>query len=274
MNKSQGLPDFFDKERRLRQLIMEKSRGRPVMVAFSGGVDSSLVLWESLQALGATNVLAVTAASPTSFPGELEEATEFAEHLGVTHMILSPGECDAPSFMSNPKDRCYVCKRIRYGKLKRVAEEQGVFAIFDGTQADDDPEERPGMKAMTELGISAPLQDAGIGKEVVRSLLRAAGFSGLAEKMAQPCLATRIPFGQAITLEALERVKQGEMFLRSFPFRIVRLRDHYPIARIVTDKSGISTIFGSEETRKMIRERLLELGYEHITVDLMQYGRQ
>lgn len=265
-----------DKENLLRSMIRNAARnatGGRVFVAFSGGVDSSLLLWESVQALGREGITAVTAESATSIPGEGDAAREFASVLGVEHLVVETGECSDDSFLQNSRDRCYVCKVIRYRALKSLAAARGGGVVFDGTQADDDPSDRPGMRALSELDVRAPLAQSGIGKAEVRLLLEAAGFSAVAGKYAQPCLATRIPTGTPITLEALAVVRQGELFLRECGIEVVRLRHHTPIARIVTDARGMETIMEAAGLRDKIYAGLRPLGYSFVTLDLMEYGK-
>lgn len=261
-------------EHRLREIIRkaaEGSDGNHVVVGFSGGVDSSLLLWETIQTLGFKNVIAITASSVTSPPGQEQSARDFAKKIGAQHIVMDIGEFYDPEFVGNLESRCYICKKIRYGWLVKLAKRTGCVAIFDGTQADDDPRDRPGMRALRELGILTPLADAGIGKEFVRILLREAGFHELAEKQSQPCLATRIPTGVPLTREALKRIGLGESRLKELGIDIVRLRDHNLMARIVTDTVGISKILARKTVRKKICTSLRELGYKHITVDLDPY---
>lgn len=264
------------KERRLREIIRDKvakAGGGVVFIGFSGGVDSSLLLWETVQTLGPERITAVTATSPTSIPEEEESARKFASDLRVRHLVAPSSECDDSAFMSNPWDRCYQCKRIRFTLMKELSEQVPGSVIFDGSQSDDAPEDRPGMRALAELGISSPLAEAGITKEDVRRFLRIAGFSDLAKKSAQPCLATRIPFGYPITLEALEIVRLGESFLKECGLTTVRLRHHESLARIVTDTSGLSLILAENNLRQKILAKLKELGYLHVTLDLEEYGK-
>lgn len=264
--------DIAEKEARLQKTIRDAAGSGRVLVAFSGGVDSSLLLWESVRALGPERVTAVTAVSPTSIPEEVESAREFTRALHVTQVIHPTEECLDRRFMENPPDRCYICKQIRGLLLKELAEKETETVIFDGTQADDDPSDRPGMRALEEIGILTPLATAGIGKEEIRALLRAAGFEELAAKKAEPCLATRIASGTPITLTALERIRDGERFLKGCGLETVRLRDHYPIARIQTDRAGMALLLSKEGLRQSISDRLRELGYDHATVDLEEYG--
>ncbi len=261
------------KERRLREIIREAAAGGGrVFIGFSGGVDSSLLLWESVQALGPDRITAVTATSPTSILEEEESARRFASDLQVRHLVVPTNECDDSAFMSNTWDRCYHCKRIRFTLMKELSEQVPSSVVFDGTQSDDSPSDRPGMRALAELGILSPLAQAEIGKEEVRDLLRKAGFSCLAERSAQPCLATRIPTGSAITMEALETIRRGESFLKECGLATVRLRHHQRLARIVTDSAGLRLILAADELRQQILEKFKKLGYDYVTVDLEEYG--
>jgi len=235
-------------------------------------MDSSLVLWESVQALGPERVTAVTATSPTSFPEELDAAKAFAKSLDVKHLVVPTGECQDPAFIANPEERCYVCKRIRYEMMRGLGQELGISVVFDGTQADDKPEERPGMKAIEELGIRTPLAEARVAKAEVKELLHAAGFPALAHKVSQSCLATRIPTGYPITPAALERVRHGEGFLRECGLTVFRLRDHHPLARIAANREGMEYLLGSNDVRTRIVQGLTELGYQYVTLDLVEYG--
>ncbi|MCA1961863.1 MAG: ATP-dependent sacrificial sulfur transferase LarE [Desulfomonile sp.] len=259
------------KELKLRRIIRDAANDRGVLVAFSGGVDSSLLLWEAVQSVGPEMVTAVTASAPTSPAGEVESARSFAERLGVDHLVVESDECADERFLENTPDRCYVCKLLRFRGLKRLAETRGKPVVLDGTQADDHPADRPGMRALDEEEIISPLAEAGLNKGEVRLLLERAGFADHAKRVAQPCLATRIPHGTRITLEALERVRNSESFLRGLGIETVRVRDHQPIARIVTDSKGLSMLLDDRALRDKVRSRLCELGYEYVTIDLQEY---
>lgn len=261
------------KRERLTRLLTESIKDRDaVACAFSGGVDSSFLLLEAVETLGPERVIAVTAISPTIPAEEIEEAIGFCKKLGVSHVTVETKELDDSAYRANPENRCYVCKRIRYALLRQWADNND-YEILDGTQADDDPTDRPGMAALGELKIQTPLLDAGIKKAEIREFLRSYGFHELAEKSAQPCLATRIPFGTSISVEALEMISSGEKILRSFGFDLVRLRHHYPLARIVLDEKGIDRMLSDSQLRGAILEALLQLGYSHVTLDLKEYGK-
>lgn len=255
----------------LREIIKRAAGAGPVIVGFSGGTDSSLLLWESVQALGPDRVIAVTATSPTSRKEETDEARAFAAGAGVEHLVVESEEFSDPRFIANDELRCYWCKRIRYTMMDGLRVERGGTVIFDGSQADDDPRDRPGMRALSEVGIRTPLSEAGMGKAEVRRLLRCAGFTETAEKPAQPCLATRIPTGVALTREALERVNTAERILRERGLETVRVRDHFPVARIVTDADGIAAIANDPTMRRELARLLREAGYTHVTLDLTEY---
>ncbi len=200
-------------------------------VAFSGGVDSSLVLAAATQALGRPNVVAFTAVSPTYLPEELDVARRVAGDLGITHVVSETHEFDDGSFTSNPRDRCYWCKRELVAEMSRVAGEAGCAALLDGANLDDLGDHRPGMRAAGEAGVLHPLLDAGIGKEQVRRLARRLGLSTW-DAPQQACLASRIPYGRPITEEKLAVVAAAEAALRALGFRECRVRHHDAIARV------------------------------------------
>jgi pyridinium-3,5-biscarboxylic acid mononucleotide sulfurtransferase len=263
------------KEQRLRDIICQAAaREKPgqILVGFSGGVDSSLLLWESVQSVGSDRVIAVTATSPTSVPEEEEHARRFAACLKVEHLIVPTEECSDSAFLGNPPDRCYLCKRTRYAHLKSLAERLGPAVVVDGTQADDDPSDRPGMRALQELAVLSPLALAGIDKQGVRTLLRAAGFTALAARKAEPCLATRIPTGDTITMKALDQIRRGESFLKALGLETVRLRHHGSWARIVTDRVGMDLMLQGQGLRQQAVAELKSLGYRYVTLDMEEYG--
>jgi uncharacterized protein len=262
-----------DKQHALRQYIRDAVGDGRALAAFSGGVDSSLLLLETVRALGANRVTAVTVVGPTSADGEEESARAFCETIGIELITTTALEMDDPRFVENDENRCYVCKRIRYDALFELAATRGATAVLDGTQADDRPEDRPGMKALRETGALTPLAAVGIGKEEVRQLLHDAGYEELARRPARPCLATRIPHGTPVTIEALDRIRAGEKLLHDLGFKLFRLRDHFPLARIVTDTTGCTLLMSDSAIRQRAVEGLQEFGYTFVTLDLLPYGR-
>ncbi len=261
-----------NKQHALRKNIREAVGDGRALVAFSGGVDSSLLLLETICALGASRVTAVTVVGPTSADGEEESARAFCETIGVELITTPASEMDDPRFVENDENRCYVCKRIRYEALFELAATQGATAVLDGTQADDRPEDRPGMKALRETGAVTPLAAVGIRKEEVRRLLHEAGYEELARRPARPCLATRIPHGTPVTIGALDRIRAGEQLLHDLGFKVVRLRDHFPLARIVTDATGCNLLMSDSAIRQRAVEGLQKFGYTFVTLDLLPYG--
>ncbi|MCX5873267.1 MAG: ATP-dependent sacrificial sulfur transferase LarE [Deltaproteobacteria bacterium] len=261
-----------DKERRLQDIIKDLAKNKTAVVAFSGGVDSSLLLMETVKALGYERVIAVTASSPTSILDELSEAEEFAATLGAGLVIVETQECNEPEFIRNGPRRCYHCKRIRYEAIRQLFGKDTDAVFFDGTQGDDDPLDRPGFAALAELGIHTPLRDAGLTKKDVRLLLKKAGFDKLAVKTAQPCLATRIPQGAPITLDTLDRIRLGESLLKKLGFEQFRLRTHGTWARIVLDTEGFKKISSDQRMRRLICKEFKKIGYEKVTLDLEEYG--
>jgi len=261
------------KERKLQKVIADLAAGKNVFVAFSGGVDSSLLLLETVKTIGHERALAVMALSPTAPSGQLMEARDFTNALNVKLITLETQECQDPEFHSNGPERCYHCKIIRYKAIKLLLLEQHESAvILDGTQSDDDPSDRPGFKALLELGIHTPLRDAGLGKKDIRALLKNSGFHKLATKPAQPCLATRIPNGTPITEELLDLVRAGENLLRRLGFIQFRLRTHGRWARIELQGDEFEKILSDPKIRKIIVDELKKIGYETISLDLEAYG--
>src|SRR5262249_28577125 len=177
-----------------------------VLVAFSGGVDSTLVLRAAVDVLGATHVLAVTGVSASLADRERRDAIDLAAQIGVTHRLIETHELDDPNYAANPHDRCYFCKRELYDRLRALAAAEGWTAILDGTNADDAHDVRPGRRAALEHDVASPLLEAGLSKSDVRALSRAYGLP-TAEKPEMPCLSSRIPYGTAVDPEKLRRIE-------------------------------------------------------------------
>lgn len=271
MNHSE-FSNLKNKEKDLQEIIRRLTTDKSAMVACSGGVDSSLLLLETVDALGRDRVVAITAYSPTSSPDQLQETRDLADALDVRLIVVETGECDAPEFIANGPERCYHCKKIRYNAIKDLPEAQNDIVIFDGTNIDDDPTDRPGYAALIELGIHTPLRDAKLNKDDIRALLKSAGFHKISAKPSQPCLATRIPHGDPISLEKLDQIRAGEIVLKQLGFGVFRLRTHNDWARIVLDSDGFEKISSNHALRKTISEELKKIGYKIVTLDLDEYG--
>lgn len=241
-----------------------------VIVAFSGGVDSTLLLAMAIRTLGPQRVLAVTADSPTLPRSELEETKALASELGCEHLIIQTSELEDERFVSNPQDRCYYCKAELFEKLREVATGRGFKHLLYGATAADLGDHRPGMVAAREAGAIAPLLEAGFTKSDVRALSRQIGLRTW-DKPAMACLSSRFPYGDVITEAKLSQVEQAEEFLRQkLGFRQVRVRHHDRIARIEVCPEEIPLLLQGEN-RECIVAELKRLGYHYVTLDLQGF---
>jgi len=236
------------------------------VIAFSGGVDSSLVCAVAHQVLG-DRTIAATAVSQTYPPSELEVAREITKLIGIKHITITTDELNDSNFTANPPERCYYCKRELLGKLDELRRKLGFKCIFDGTNYDDHSDFRPGLRAIKEFKIVSPLAEASLTKEEIRVLAVRYGLPN-ASKPANPCLASRIPFGQEITPERLERIARGEEFIRSLGFNVVRVRDHGDRARVEVDKEELPRAWELEEK---IVSTLRSFGYPSVVIDSQGY---
>lgn len=246
--------------------ILDKLTKENTAVAFSGGVDSSLLL--KLACLRAkkqgTYVYAIAAHTELHPSGDLEIAKRVAEESGAAFTVLKLQELKEADIVNNPVDRCYRCKKLLFKEIKRKAEELGAKVLIEGTNLDDTKVYRPGLKAIEELGIKSPLKDAGLTKKEVRKLAAAYDIS-VADRPSTPCLATRFPYGAVLSLEKMKKVEQGEAFLRELGLYNVRLRVHGETARIEVDEKDMPKLL---ESRKEVVEFLKGLGYWYITLDM------
>jgi uncharacterized protein len=240
-----------------------------VLIAFSGGVDSTFLLKAALDALGREKVLAVTATSLTYPKSELEDARRIAERLGARHMVIESEETEIHEFATNPPNRCYYCKRELFGKLVLIAREQGLAAVADGSNLDDQSDHRPGKQAADELGIRSPLLEAGLTKADIRELSRSLGLPTW-DKPAFACLSSRFPYGTAISEEKLRQVDAAEQFLRGKGFRQVRVRHHDHTARIEVGRAELTRFFDEALIAEVVAE-LKRIGYKYVTLDLEGY---
>jgi pyridinium-3,5-biscarboxylic acid mononucleotide sulfurtransferase len=237
------------------------------LVAFSGGVDSSLALAVAARALPEGRVLAVTSNNETYLPSELEQAQAFARSLGVEHLIVNTRELDDPNYANNPPNRCYFCKSTLYSHLAKIAEEKGYACVVDGANKDDEGDYRPGRKAANELRVVSPLSLAGVGKAQVRELAKHLGLPTW-DKPALACLSSRFPYGQEITPEKLAQVARAEEFMRSRGYRQVRVRHHGEIARLEVGPDEIERAFAEREE---ISSELKAAGFLYVALDLTGY---
>ena len=254
-------------QRRLEELEGVVAPYGSALVAFSGGVDSSLALAIAARALPREKVLAVTSNNETYLPSELDLARRFVDSLGVEHRVVNTRELDDPNYAKNPTNRCYFCKSTLYSDLNRMAKEEGYSCVVDGANKDDEGDYRPGRKAAKELGVVSPLSLAGVGKAEVRELARHLGLPSW-DKPALACLSSRFPYGQEITPEKLLQVTRAEEFLRREGFRQVRLRHHGEIARLEVGPEELERAFAMREE---ISAELLDAGFLYVTLDLAGY---
>jgi pyridinium-3,5-biscarboxylic acid mononucleotide sulfurtransferase len=246
----------------LQQLLGSLDRA---LVAYSGGVDSTLVAKVAYDCLGAKS-LAVTAASPSLLPEELEDAQIQAAAIGITHQVVKTHELENPAYRSNPVNRCYFCKSELHDTLKPLALELGYPYVLDGVNADDLQDYRPGIQAAQERGARSPLAELGITKLEVREIAHHLGLT-VWDKPAQPCLSSRFPYGEEISIEKLQRVGRAEVYLRRLGYRQLRVRSVGDTAKIELPAAEISK-FVAEQDVPAIVQALQNLGFVYVTLDL------
>lgn len=236
-----------------------------LLVAFSGGVDSSFLLKIAADTLG-DRVVAFTEASPLHQAWELAEARQLAARLGVRHLVVEANELENPEFAANPANRCYLCKQVLYGEAIRIAAAEGLARIVDGTNVDDLSDYRPGRQALDELNIRSPLLEAGLTKVEIRSVSRALGLPTW-DRQPLACLASRFPYGTTITPERLRQVERCETFLRDEGFAFFRVRYHGEIARIEVEIADLQRLVASP-LREIIVSHFRVAGFTYVTLDL------
>ena len=254
-------------EKRLEKLEGIIAPYGSALVAFSGGVDSSLALAVAARALPKERVLAVTSNNETYLPSELGLAEAFVRFLEVEHLVVNTRELDDPNYADNPANRCYFCKSTLYSDLKALAREKGYACVVDGANKDDEGDYRPGRKAAKELEVVSPLAMAGLGKAEVRELARHLELPTW-DKPALACLSSRFPYGQKITPEKLAQVARAEEFLRRQGYEQVRVRHHGEIARLEVGPAELERAF---REREEISAELKAAGFLYVTLDLVGY---
>jgi len=234
-----------------------------VAIAFSGGVDSTVVAKIAHEELGA-HAVAVTADSPSLPRDELQEATALAAAIGIRHVCLPTDELNDPNYLANTPARCYFCKQHVGEALLAYAGQNGFRFVLDGNNADDVNDHRPGRRAAQELGIRSPLQEAGLTKAEVREVARALGLPNW-DKPAAACLSSRIPYGTPVSVELLSQVERAERLLHQLGLRQVRVRHHGTVARLEVDPTDFPRVL---ENRSAIVATLRSIGFTYVTLDL------
>ena len=257
--------ELHSKLKILRDNIMQMES---IAVAYSGGVDSTFLLKVAHDALG-ENVIAVTARSAAFPETEYQEAADFARKAGVRHVVITSEELDIEGFSDNPINRCYLCKFELFSKIKKVADQNHIKYVADGSNVDDLGDYRPGMKAVQELVVVCPLREAGLGKDEIRALSKEMHLPTW-DKPAFACLSSRFPYGQRITREKLRTVDKLEQFLRESGFQQVRVRHHGDIARIEVAANERRRFFDAG-FMDQVYEKFNQAGFAYVTLDLKGY---
>ena len=254
------------KLKKLENILRKTKR---LLVAYSGGCDSSFLAKFAADALGRENVITVTATSPTYTKAELRDSKKLAKKIGIRHIVIRTSEIGSIDFNKNPYNRCYFCKKELFKRLRQIAKRHNIRHIADGSNLDDLRDYRPGSKAKKEFGIISPLQEAKLTKEEIRQLSKKAGL-GTWNKPALACLASRIPYGEKIMKDKLRLIEKAEEYLTKLGLKQVRVRLHKDIARIEVPRADINRL-NNERLRSKIAKKLKTLGFSYITLDLEGY---
>ena len=250
-----------DKFPRLLSFLRESESA---VLAFSGGVDSSFLLKAMKEAQ--MKVLAVTAISGTMPKKDVENCLSVIREIGVAHRTIRTEELSNESFLKNTPERCFFCKNDLFGRLKKIAETEGYRHLFDGSNAEDLLDHRPGRKAAALHGVTSPLADHGFTKDQIRALSKGLGLKTW-DRPSSPCLSSRFPYGRRITVEGLLRVEKAEEFIRALGVRELRVRDYGDSARIEVGEEDMAIVL-TRNNRHLITENLRSLGYEYVSIDL------
>lgn len=256
-------------DEKLANLAAILTKMESVLVAFSGGVDSTLLLKVAVETLGAERVVAFTEDSPLHQSWEMDEAKSLAALIKVRHLLVPADELDSAGFAANPPNRCYLCKSVLYRECRTLAAELGLKEVVDGSTADDLSDYRPGRQALNELGIRSPLCEAGLGKEEIRAASRVLGLPTW-NKQALACLASRFPYGVEITRERLRQIEACETYLRKLGFTTFRVRYHHEVARIEVAADDLPRMI-TPEVRIPVSDFFQQAGFTYVTVDLQGF---